>query len=176
MLVKQIRSSNTYLSAGYIAFADPIKKMALEMFPKLPRKYLFGPSRYRKEIIPGAFKNGMPLTVRQLLLDLGTEVGRGYKDDIWLDNFDHGLNKIWHKKIVVVTDVRFRNEFDHLKKLGFYQIRLCRDTGEAGINHKSETDQNAILDNEFDYVLLNNKSLSDLKEEVKNNIIPQLKP
>src|SRR5271170_6405611 len=58
-------------SSKFIAFADPIKKMARLAFPIIPRKWLYGPSKFRSEVIPGAFKNGVPLTVRQLLIDLG---------------------------------------------------------------------------------------------------------
>ena len=163
------------LLTEYMAFADPIKKMIGTMFPELPRKYLYGSSKWRNEIIPGAFKDGKPLTVRQLLLDLGTGVGRSYIDTVWLDNFDYRLKKIKRKQVVVVTDVRFRNEFEHLKNKGFYQIRLYRETGQPTINHISETNQNSIADSEFDYVIHNDKTLDDLKREVIDNILPNLK-
>ena len=88
------------------------------------------------------------------------------------------LNKILLQKnspnLTIVTDVRFRNEFDHLKKKGFFQIRLYRDTGMQTIEHISETGQSSIKDEEFDYVLFNNKSLEDLKEEVRSQIIPRM--
>ncbi len=175
MLVKQLRESGIdRTSVKYMAFADPIKEMIQTMFPELPRKFLYGSSKYRNEIIPGAFKDGQPLTVRQLLLDLGTGVGRGYKGTVWLDNFDYRFAKVY-QKIVVVTDVRFRNEFEHLRNKGFYQIRLYRDTGQPTIKHTSETDQNTIADDEFDYVIHNDKTLDDLKREVIDNILPNLK-
>jgi|SRR5208283_3652855 len=174
MLVKQLRKEKgKYISAYYLAFADPIKRMAMCMFPNVPRKYFFGSSQYRKTIIPGAFKNGQPLTVRQVLLDLGTEVGRSYKDDIWLDNFDIAFKS--YKGITVVTDVRFKNEFNHLKGKGFQQIKLYRNTDEPGINHASETDQNAIPDSDFDFVIHNNQSLYNLKQIITNDIVPRLK-
>jgi hypothetical protein len=137
------------------------------MFPDLPEKYLTGSSEFRAQVIPGAFKNGEPLTVRQLLIDLGTGVGRTYKETIWLEAFDHALAKAKHKQknMVIVTDVRFRNEFEHLKKLGFYQIRLLRDS-HTQINHSSETNQDSIRDDEFNYVIHNNSTLADLKKEV----------
>jgi hypothetical protein len=163
------------MSVKYMAFADPIKEMIEVMFPELPKKFLYGSSKYRDEIIPGAFKNGDPLTVRQLLLDLGTGVGRGYKDTVWLDNFDYRFKKHKKRDIVIVTDTRFRNEFDHLKLNGFYQIRLYRDTGQPAIKHISETNQITIADMEFDYVIHNDKTLDDLKAEVLSNIIPKLK-
>jgi hypothetical protein len=151
----------------FIAFADPIKKMAHLLFPEIPRKWLYGSSKYRSEVILGAFKDGVPLTVRQLLIDLGSELGRKYKPDIWLRNFDRAYNRALKKKaeIIVVTDCRFRNEFDHLKSLGFFEVRILRDA-HAKINDASETNQDGILDSEFDAVIYNNGTKEQLKEQV----------
>jgi hypothetical protein len=151
----------------FIAFADPIKEMIRLMFPQIKYNFLYGPSKYRAEYVPGAFKDGKPVTIRELLQDLGTGVGRGYKETIWLDAFDHTFAKAQkkNKSLVIVTDVRFRNEFDHLKKLGFYQIRLLRDS-HLHSTHISETNQDTIKDSEYDYVLHNNGTLENLKEEV----------
>jgi hypothetical protein len=166
-------------SSKSMAFADPIKEIVMTMFPHANKECLYGPSHLRAEAIPGAFKNNKPLTYRQSLIDIGTEVGRAYNDKVWLENFDHRYEQIVLQKnppnLIVVTDVRFRNEFDHLKQRGFFQIRLYRDTGMAPIEHISETGQSSIKDEEFDYVLFNNKSLDDLKNEVQNNIVPRLK-
>lgn len=165
-------------SGKFMAFADPIKEIVMTMFPRANKECLYGPSKLRSEAIPGAFKNNKPLTYRQALIDIGTEVGRSYSDKVWLENFDHRYEQILVKKnppnIIMVTDVRFRNEFDHLKDKGFFQIRLYRETGMAPIEHISETGQSSIKDEEFDYVLFNNKSLEDLKEEVKSQIIPRM--
>lgn len=154
---------------NYIAFADPIKKMIGLMFPSLPSEYLYGPSSYRSEIIPNSFKDGVPLTVRQLLMDLGTGIGRSYNLNIWLDAFDvafkSAMSNSFEHDAIIVTDVRFRNEFDHLKELGFYQIKLLRDS-HTKIDHSSEINQDSIKDNEFDYIVHNNGTLEDLKEEV----------
>jgi hypothetical protein len=169
----------TNFSWKSMAWADPIKEIVLLMFPHASKECLYGSSHLRSEPIPGAFKNDKPLTYRQALIDIGTEVGRAYNDKIWLENFDHRYEQLLLKgkpDLVVVTDTRFRNEFEHLKKKGFFQIRLYRDTGKLSeINHISETNQNTILDEEFDYVLFNNKSLDELREEIKCNIIPRLK-
>lgn len=165
-------------SSKSMAFADPIKEIVMTMFPHSNKECLYGPSHLRAEAIPGAFKNGKPLTYRQALIDVGTEVGRSYNDKVWLDNFDHRYEQLLMQKnppnLIVVTDVRFRNEFDHLKQKGFFQIRLYRDTGMAPIEHISETGQSSIKDDEFDYVLFNNKSLEDLREEVRCRIIPRM--
>lgn len=162
------------LSYKCIAFADPIKEIVMTMFPRADRNCLYGPSQLRTEIIPGAYKDGKPLTYRQALIDIGTEVGRKYSDKIWLENFDHRFELLSHD-LVIVTDCRFRNEFDHLKEKGFFQIRLYRNTGAPEIQHISETGQSLIKDEEFDYVLLNNKSLEELEEEVRCQILPKIR-
>lgn len=150
-----------------LAFADPIKEMARIMFPHVQRKYFFGSSQYRSEIIPGHFKNGQPLTIRQALIDIGTGLGRGYRDSIWLDVFDHRFNKSQNLTTIIVPDVRFRNEFDHLKNKGFYLIRLKREA-HLKIDDISETNQDLIDDMEFDCILYNNSSLEKLQKDVDN--------
>jgi hypothetical protein len=150
----------------FIAFADPIKEMIKLMFPNLKRDLLYGPSGLRAQTVPGAFKDGQPLTIRQMLIDLGTGVGRTYKEDVWLDAFDHACDSLSNKHTLIVTDVRFRNEFNHLKNKNFYQIKLKRES-QLQINHSSETNQDTIKDNEFNYIIHNNGSLDDLKQEVK---------
>jgi hypothetical protein len=175
MIVKELRQkTGKNLSVSYMALANPIKSMAYVMFPSIPKKWLYGPSEFRSEIIPGAFKDGKPLTVRQVLFDIGTLLGRGYKDDVWLDNFDEILRQNAKSNIIVVPDERFRNEFDHLKAKGFYQIRLYRPTDEPIINHISETGQEAIKDSEFDFVIHNDKSLKHLRKLISTEIVPLL--
>lgn len=176
LIAKQLSvEADGFWNIQNIAFADPIKEMVRQMFPKIPKKHLYGSSKFRAQVIPGAFKNGVPLTIRQLLIDLGTGVGREYKENLWLDVFDNTFEKAIkkNKKVVIVTDVRFRNEFDHLKKLGFYQIRLLRDS-DVKINHSSETNQDSIKDSEFDAVVVNNGTLKDLTDKVLE-IVKELK-
>ena len=172
MIVKQMRTTiDKSLMVKYVALADPIKKMAETMFPYMPKKCFYGPSKYRNEIIPGAFKNGEPLTVRQVLLDIGTEVGRGYKANVWLDVFDHTFEMNKTRDIFIISDERFADECKHLRSKGFFQIRLYRPTDAPTINHISETGQNLISDDEFDYVLHNDGTLKQLKAKIAE-IIP----
>lgn len=168
LIIEKRGRSELNKQARYIAFADPLKKMARIAFPSIPRKWLYGSSKYRAEIIPGAFKEGVPLTVRQLLIDLGNDFGRKYQSDLWIRNLEHRVNKLSKGKAqaIVVTDCRFRNEFDYLKSAGFYQIRLLRDS-HTKINDVSETNQDGILDDEFDYIVNNNGTLSDLIKEAR---------
>lgn len=155
-------------SISKMALADPIKEMILIMFPQAKKECLFGDSNKRNEIIPEAFKDGKPLTYRQLLIDIGTGLGRGYNQDIWLKNLDtriFKLNKKKHKPdAIIVPDIRFKNEFNYMKNNGFHMIRLLRDE-LSRIDHISETQQEDILDSDFDFVIINNSSLLDLKNK-----------
>ena len=159
------RLGDEFKGGKIIALADPIKEMARIMFPDIPRKYFFGPSKYRSSIIPNAFKNEQPLTIRQVLIDIGTGLGRTYRDSLWLDNFDIKFNKYLNNSALIVSDVRFRNEFNHLKEKGFYQIRLKRETF-LKLDDISETNQDSIEDLEFDCLLHNNSSLDELHKDV----------
>jgi hypothetical protein len=167
MLKKQL-SKIEPISCNYIAFADPVKSIARTMFPNIPEKYLTGSSEFRSSIIPGAFKNGEPLTVRQLLIDIGTSLGRGYDHDIWLKVFDYNLSKLEnkHHNMVILTDCRFLNEHKHVKNKGFFNLKIVRNDSYK-INHISETEQDGIPDSEFDYIIHNNGSLQQLKLEVE---------
>src|SRR5271154_2349133 len=100
MLVRQLREyHDMYLSASYMAFADPMKEMIRQMYPNLPRKFLYGSSRFRSEIVPDAFKDGMSLTIRQLLIDVGTQ-GRNYNSKIWVQNFDQRFATLYSNIVI----------------------------------------------------------------------------
>ena len=157
------------------SFSTPLKEIAQTMFPiENMENWLYGPSDGRKNIIPNSFKKGQPLTVRQLLLDIGTEWGRGYNNDIWVNNLLTRV-QVWEQEentVSVVSDCRFRNEFDALKHYGFIMIRIKRD-GASNINHVSDLEQDEINDSEFDFIINNNGSLDELTQkatEIVKNI------
>jgi hypothetical protein len=171
LLVQTIRKLDAPLkySAKYMAFADPIKKIACQMFPDIPRQWLYGSSELRGNIIPGAFKGAIPLTVRQLLIDIGNEFGRQYDPKMWINHFKHAYDQACLKgtDIIMVKDVRRRNEFDFLKTQNFIQVRVLRDDCTK-IDDISETDQDGIQNSEFSFVIDNNKDKKYLKQQVEH--------
>jgi len=176
LIVKSLIESDGEMQKFIYAFADPIKEMLRLMFPDIPKKHIYGSSKFRNSVINGAKnKNGEPLTIRQALLDIGTELGRSYKDSVWLDAFGHRCEKIKNKNsIIIVPDLRFINEFNYLQDRKFFIIKVNRDN-ITKINHTSETEQESISDNKFNYVVNNNGTVSELKEIVKNKILPKIK-
>jgi ABC-type oligopeptide transport system ATPase subunit len=109
-----------------------------------------------------------PMTVRDLLQKLGTECMRtGLHTNTWVNALfadykpdDDGYYPNW-----VVTDTRFENEAKAIKDKKGIIIRVDRP-GVTPINaHPSETG----LDHwKFDYKIVNNSDLFDLKQSVKN--------
>jgi hypothetical protein len=151
------------------ALADPMKRIVQSMIPEASSECLFGASELRSEIIAGSKyrdKNGNPLTYRQALIDLGS-FGRAFNPDLWLNALVEDANKSTDKWAYIISDVRMKNEFDFLKDAGFIMVRVRRN-GISTINDVSETEQDEIVDEEFDYVLHNDKSIADLEDAVQH--------
>lgn len=133
--------------------------------------------------------SGTKISPRVVLQSLGTEWGREIKEDIWLAHAldvasslmsgghtysrTQGLEKLQGAPAlhVVMSDVRFDNELEELKKHGGYLIRVYRPEelrGHApGIQgHASETEQEGFADDRFDFLIQNNKTLEDLLHAV----------
>lgn len=152
---------NNYTS---LAFADPMKKIVCEMYPNIDRNWLYGPSELRNNIIVDALDSyGNPLTVRQLLLDLG-KFGRAYNSDVWVNAADTKINKSKH---ILIPDCRFINEFNYAKRNNFYLIRIKRPDNKYKINDISESEMDLIDDSKFNSVILNDGPIENLVYKAK---------
>ncbi len=155
-----------------MAFADPIKKIALQMFPWLDANCLYGPSSLRNNIIAEAINNdGFPLTYRQLLVDIGEQCRR-YNECHWIKLFDYEY-KISKHKLIICSDLRFPNEFNYLKSQGFLIIKLLRNSEplSSTINlGNTETSQDAIKLDNFDYIVENNQDVAALELKINDLI------
>lgn len=161
-------------TAKIMAFADPIKEMILQMFPKANKNCLFGSSELREEIIPDAIdQNGNPLTYRQALIDIGT-LGRKYNPNMWVNVFHNRIqtmndNYFFPIKLIICSDLRFPEEFEFLKKHNFCLVKLRRKDTLLSDN-PTETAQDGISLDLFDIVVDNDKSIDDLTIEAKKII------
>jgi len=128
------------------------------------------------------------LTPRYALQLLGTEWGRACYPDIWVeyglrvakDLLEYGEDFGYFPatgvfprprssfggnphKGVVIPDVRFKNEIAAIKKAGGKVVRIKRTGYEKPTwDHPSELEQTEVPDEEFDYILLNSGTISDL--------------
>jgi hypothetical protein len=168
-----------------MAFADPLKEFVLQMFPdQVDRDMLYGPSDKRKP-------------ARELLQQLGTDIARRFDPLVWVK---HTKRRIQHLREtgedclgllpdcrptvpIVLSDVRFRNEarFVYEDRAGFL-VDLVRPGNydkdgieEAYRSHESETQKVAIPEDWYRYRIVNDGSLDDLRQAVRNIIISELK-
>lgn len=110
---------------------------------------------------------GMSGKNRKLLIDIGAAL-RGIDENVWID---HVLRLAGTSKNVIVSDVRYLNEYEVLKEHGYTFIkvyapdalRIQRGADEAYIAHPTE----CYLDHiEADWMLVNNGSTADLYDQV----------
>lgn len=163
---------------GYtrLAFADPLKEMALSIDPLIPTaNALHGRIYVRlsdliRDVGWEYAKDTYP-EVRRLLQHMGQTV-RQYDDEFWITAMRRKLSKAEANNIpVVVTDVRYPNEADMLRARGFKLVRIVRPpTGQAvtmaearAAAHSSET---ALDDYRADAVIYNTASIPDLERRL----------
>lgn len=170
--------NNSSRRTKMIAFANPIKKMVMTMFPWGDRDCLYGASWKRNQVIPNAFdRDHQPLTYRKALIDIGKQ-GRAYDPDHWIKVYDYAIKAIpsteynsWEQELppiglIVCPDVRFQNEVEYLEENQYHIIKIVRDNIQT-INDVSETSQDSIPDAAFDCIINNNGSLQDLKDNIQ---------
>jgi dephospho-CoA kinase len=154
-----------------VAVADPMKSIIKQIFPEAKSEFLYGESKLRSEIIDQKYKDvdGNTLTYRRALLDLG-KFGRSYNTNTWLNLLVEEANRSEDINTYIVSDCRFLSEFNYLKGAGFIMIRVLRDNG-AKINDVSELEQEQIPDSDFDYIIENNDTLQDLKNDIETLVV-----
>lgn len=145
-----------------MALADPLKKAAQTVF-LLSDRQIHVPNF--KEVVD--LRWGM--TPREILQKFGTEVGRQIDMDVWVKNLIFRIED-WLSKssqtIVFVTDVRYPNEIDRIRKRFGDQVVALRII-RKGLpvtsfdNHPSETSLDDYSG--FNWTVNNQGTIQDLK-------------
>jgi len=144
-----------YTDAVYkLSFAEPVKKIAREQFGWDGKKDKKG---------------------RKLLQLIGTEVGRGYNSNIWVEKMEKILKNInYSNVIVIIDDLRFDNEAELIKKWNGIIIKIKRPEYN-GDGHASEK---GISNKYIDYIIYNDGTIEQLKNrllETTNNFLNNIK-
>lgn len=157
---------------GYrrVAFADPIRKALYKLNPIISLGEFAGV--HLAQAVDGLdweeVKRQSPET-RRLLQVFGTEVGREmFGADFWVNQAMGNAGKF---DKIVLTDVRFPNEYRAIKNREGIIIRIVKP-GTGAINaHASET----ALDNfSFDATIINDGSIHDLNQKIDSVIKERL--
>lgn len=178
------------------SFANTLKDAVSSVFG-WDREMLEGRTKssreWREEIDPWwAERLNMPdLTPRLVLQKWGTEVARrSFHDDIWIASLENKLRNT--KDDIVITDCRFPNEIQAIKKQGGTVIRVIRgpepewfhiaeivNSGPTNIqwtmsksklsNYNIHASETAWAGTKFDYTLDNNQDgLDNLYRQVRD--------
>jgi len=135
-------------------------------------------------------KPGYParnMSVRELLQKLGTEAMRdGLHTNVWCnalfsdyvkieDKSSRKLAKIFAYPNWIITDMRFPNEMEAVVERKGITIRVHRDlyNGNAHISSIPHASETALDNTEFDYEIINDGSIKDLIEKVKQILITE---
>lgn len=147
---------------GYkrVAFADKIREFLYEVNPMVA----CSPTGYLRDLVDlvGWDKAKQEAQVRRLLQDMGVGARKLFGDQFWVAQ---ALLPISSSERIVITDVRFTNEADAIKKYDGAQVwRVMRPGVQAVNQHVSETQMDEYV---TDHVLLNSSTIEDLKALVK---------
>jgi hypothetical protein len=145
-----------------VAFADKMREAMLKLDP-IVNMHDIGASMRLAAMVErigwDRAKRDFP-EVRRLLQVFGTECGRElFGDDCWVRL---GIAEASKHSRVVITDVRFPNEVEAVKRAGGFMFNVTRPGHGPKGAHASEQDLSHLCDRVVD----NNGDLSDLRHSV----------
>lgn len=150
-----------------VAFADALKELALKADPLIYNNAMVNVATGRGHLKQVVHANGWENAksqfpeVRKFLQNLGVACREVMGEDVWVDAvFPDRFIGDWN---VVVTDVRFPNEFQAIRDVPGKLVKVSRPGFGPANQHVSET---ALEDFEWDYELQNNGTLDDLPAKV----------
>ena len=194
--------ANKFVDAGckHDSFANPLKDVCASTFG-WERALLEGDTTESREFreTPDIFwtrKTAIPnFTPRLALQLLGTDVMRNHFDpDIWLNSLEYRVKKLHNQnECVVISDCRFKNELELIRRVGgttilvqrddkpeWYDIALAANNGDAVAKHIMSKDFANIhlseyewIGSDIDFTINNNGTLEDLYANV-DIVIEQL--
>ena len=157
--------------AGYdncevMSFAQPLKEIAM----------IFGFTReqcYNQEL-KEVVDEFWGITPRKFLQLTGTEMFRNhFREDCWTKLFTRRIIDLQKKKtvpkFVLVTDVRFPNEVDCIRRLGGFIFKIQRPSLSTSSNMYKHPSEIYIDELQADLIITNDcENLDDYKSRCKN--------
>jgi len=144
-----------------VAFADPIKDQMYILNPWVKTNDEHTSLRLASVVDAAGWDRAKEeyLEIRRLLQIYGTEVARdSFGADIWVNS---AFRQIQSKNLknIVITDVRFQNEIEAIRKYGGKLIKIKSNRTITNDDHVSEQD---LPDSKFDSIVINNGTIEDL--------------
>lgn len=160
-----------------IAFADRVKELVVILLNSMGGKI-----NGRKITLEDCYKNketplSLPHTsidrpLRYYLQTFGTEYVRNCINlNYWIDYVINKIRKEYKGTNVVVPDCRFPNEVITMQQaFGINKVKTIRIKRKTGFkdSHSSENAITKWADSRFNYIIDNNGTIEDLKNQVKS--------
>lgn len=160
-----LKESGKTTSAKYLESKFGFKRMALADPVKEAARVIFGFTQDQLYTTEG--KETIDLrwgfTPRHACQILGTEVGRQFSKDVWINNLKIRCS---HYDKVVVEDVRFKNESEFIKNAGGVVIGIRRESLSTDDLHASELEMVENWSTMIDYEIFNVGPLERLYEDL----------
>lgn len=126
----------------------------------------------KEEILSNWKLNDEEVSPRKLLQWLGTDILRKHLgQDFFIkhmkEQIQKGINENYD--FILITDVRFDNEGELVKELGGIVINVHRP-GLEKINLSNHVSEKGINESLIDKIIINDSTLEEFKEKVKNEI------
>lgn len=145
-----------------IAFADKLKDIVSVIYP-INKAYLY---KCEKNTLFYDFSthsiktltSATSVSLRKLLQDTADKIKKSFGENYFVENILHDIKNVEN---VIVTDCRYINEYETLKKEGFYFVKVDRDTEEID-PHSSENSIINLPNDSFDFIINNNSDLNTL--------------
>lgn len=169
-LIQQYFQPNIFVP---LAFSDSLKDIVKILFPWIPHQLLFGDSQYRDlaSLEIEKYTNNLCSTPRDLIKYFAVKI-KEVNSNIFIDNLSQKYEdiqrniKFINNSLIIITDIRFINEFQWAKDNQFCTLRVKRNRSLD--NDATETEQDLILDREFDYIIDNSRNLEYLNKQIVN--------
>jgi len=147
-----------------LSYAEPLKNICRTLFD-FNEEQLNGT---KKEEIDEYWK----ITPRHAMQFIGTEFFRNQMEKLipnieknfWIKLMEQRIIKLKDKCNIVISDVRFLNEAELIRKYDGFIIKIIRNTNQYD-NHPSEIETNKI---NFNYIIENNGTYEELYKKLIN--------
>lgn len=168
-----------------LAFADPLREMLYTLNPIVkmgpPMERAFAPMGQRQEYtrwqeyldVVGYDEAKKHTEVRRLMQVFGTDVMREmYRQDAWVDLAERTIEADPYQDWVL-TDVRFDDEAEMVRRQGGCMIRIQRN-GLVADGHQSEE---GVRDDLVDVIMPNNGTVDSLHRQMRSvvDLVGQLR-
>ena len=151
-----VASIITGLGFSHRQFAKNVKKVAMSLFG-LSEEQCYDPDQ--KEEIDARW-NKSPRVIMQMV---GRKM-REIADDVWIR---YVLAELEALGDTVISDVRFPNECEAIRKEGGFLIRIERPGAQSRTGAQDESEVALDTFNDWDWVIENKGTLADLVDEVR---------